>query len=70
MKIYIILINLIKKIKDGNQIQPSQEITKDEIIQRLIQDPKLLDEIVEEYSEKQMISKILEKSKTFELVYE
>ena len=52
------------------QIQPSQEITKDEIIQRLIQDPKLLDEIVEEYSEKQMISKILEKSKTFELVYE
>ncbi len=52
------------------QEQPSQEITKDEIIQRLIQDPELLNEIVEEYSEKQMISKILEKSKTFELVYE
>ena len=71
MKIYIFLINFNqKKSKMSIQIQPSQEITKDEIIQRLIQDPKLLDEIVEEYSEKQMISKILEKSKTFELVYE
>ena len=52
------------------QIQSSQEITKNEIIQRLIQDPELLNEIVEEYSEKQMFNKILEKSKTFELVYE
>ena len=48
----------------------TQKITKDEIIERLIQDPKLLNEIVEEYSEKQMISKILEKSKTFEIVYD
>ena len=53
------------------QIQSSQEkITKNEIIQRLIQDPELLNEIVEEYSEKQMFNKILEKSKTLEKIYE